>query len=162
VNASAIVVVLCIVTAANSAPVLLKRAVGDRFAWPLDFGIVLWDGRRLFGTSKTIRGVVAAVLAGLLVSMLLGLTARAGLLAGLMAMAGDLLSSFSKRRLGLAPSAKATGLDQIPEVLLPALALMQELGMGLHDVLLTVLLFFVGAVTLSPALHRLGMRDEPY
>ena len=33
-----------------------------------------------------------------------------------MAMLGDLLSSFWKRRVGLAPSWQAIGLDQIPEI----------------------------------------------
>ena len=38
-----------------------------------------------------------------------------GLLVAATAMAGDLLSSFLKRRLALAPSSQAIGLDQIPE-----------------------------------------------
>jgi hypothetical protein len=47
-------------------------------------------------------------------------------------------------------------------VLLPALALAQELALGWIDVLLAVGLFFVGVVVLSPLLHKIGIRERPY
>jgi CDP-archaeol synthase len=50
------------------------------------------------------------------------------------AMAGDLLSSFVKRRFGLAPSSKATGLDQIPEALFPLLACRSALSLTALDI----------------------------
>ena len=70
-----------------------------------------------FGPSKTIRGVVLATLATAAAAGVLGLGWKVGALLGVVAMAGDLLASFIKRRLGLAPSSQAVGLDQIPEVL---------------------------------------------
>src|SRR5262249_58539326 len=66
--------------------------------------------------------LVLAVLLTSAVAPLVGLPAAIGAIVGGSAMAGDLLSSFVKRRLALVPSSKATGLDQVPESLLPLLA----------------------------------------
>ena len=80
------------------------------------------DGRPWFGPSKTIRGIVLATLATAAAAAVLGLGWKCGGLVGIVAMAGGLLASFIKRRLGLAPSSQAIGLDQIPESLFPHLA----------------------------------------
>jgi CDP-2,3-bis-(O-geranylgeranyl)-sn-glycerol synthase len=68
---------------------------------------------------KTIRGIVLATLATAAAAAVLGLGWKCGGLVGIVAMAGGLLASFIKRRLGLAPSSQAIGLDQIPESLFP-------------------------------------------
>ena len=77
-------------------------------------------------------------------------------------MAGDLLSSFIKRRLNRPPSSRATGLDHIPESLLPLLACQHALMLTVADIGIVVGAFFAGAVVLSRLLYRLGLRDEPY
>ena len=77
-------------------------------------------------------------------------------------MAGDLLSSFVKRRLALPPSSKATGLDQVPESLLPALACHGALVLTLADIALVVAVFFVGEIIFSRLFFHLGLRDRPY
>jgi len=77
-------------------------------------------------------------------------------------MAGDLLSSFLKRRLALAPSSQAIGLDQIPESLLPLLASHQELALTAADILMGVAIFVVGELALSRMLFQLRFRDRPY
>ena len=66
------------------------------------------------------------------------------------AIAGDLLSSFVKRRLGLASSSMAIGLDQIPEALVPALLSCVLLPLDWLDILAVVTLFFVANLVLSP------------
>jgi CDP-2,3-bis-(O-geranylgeranyl)-sn-glycerol synthase len=53
---------------------------------------------------------------------LLSLDLKIGFIVNTTDMAGDLVASFVKRRLGLPGSSRATGLDQIPESLLPLLA----------------------------------------
>jgi CDP-2,3-bis-(O-geranylgeranyl)-sn-glycerol synthase len=116
----------------------------------------------MFGHSKTFRGVLLAILATTAASLLLGLGWKAGALVGAMAMAGDLFSSFSKRRLGLAPSSMALGLDQIPESLFPALAARVLLPLSLLDVAVVVISFFVGSLVLSRILFRFNLRDRPY
>jgi hypothetical protein len=77
-------------------------------------------------------------------------------------MAGDLLSSFCKRRLGRAPSSRATGLDQIPESLLPLLACPQALALTVADILVGCGLFFAGELLLSRLLFKLRLRERPY
>ncbi len=77
-------------------------------------------------------------------------------------MAGDLVSGFTRRRLALARSARATGLDPVPESLLPALACVPLLGLTAADVVAIVVVFFVGSVVTSRWLFRLGVRDQPH
>jgi CDP-diglyceride synthetase len=107
---------------ANGTPVIAKKVVGGHYSYPLDGNLTFADGRPVFGRSKTIRGVALAVLVTTASASLIGLGWRIGLLVGSFAMAGDLFSSFCKRRLGLPSSSRASGLDQIPESLLPLLA----------------------------------------
>jgi CDP-2,3-bis-(O-geranylgeranyl)-sn-glycerol synthase len=154
--------VLALLLLANSAPVVAKKLLGDRWAWPLDFGIVLPDGRRLFGASKTIRGVVLAVLFGCAGAPLIGLAPGLGTQVALLAMVGDLLSSFLKRRLSLPPSSQAIGIDQIPESLLPQFACIGPLGLTATDIAASVVIFFVGELLLSRLLFRMRLRDQPY
>ena len=154
--------ILTLLALANGAPVLAKKILGARFAWPLDFGMELADGARLFGASKTIRGVVGAVLAGAVGAALLGLGAGFGGEVAAFAMVGDLLSSFLKRRLHRPPSSQALGIDQIPESLLPLLAGADPLGLTMRDIVAGVVIFFVGELLLSRLLFRLHVRDRPY
>jgi hypothetical protein len=77
-------------------------------------------------------------------------------------MAGDLLASFLKRRLGLQPSSMALGLDQIPESLFPLLACCRMLSLTTLDVVVGTAIFFVSELVLSRVLFRLHVRDRPY
>ena len=158
----AILQLLVLLAVANGTPVIAKRLLGQYLAWPLDGGLRLWDGRPLFGPSKTLRGILLALLATSLAAPLLGLSWPLGLAVGALAMAGDLLSSFLKRRLGRPASSRAFGLDQIPESLLPVLACRYALGLGWADIMLGTLLFLLGEVLLSRWLYRLHIRDQPY
>ena len=147
---------------ANGAPLVAKKIFGERFAAPLDAGIVLADGKRLFGPSKTVRGVLFAVVASTAGALLPGLDWRLGALAGGLAMVGDLVSSFVKRRLGLKASSRALGLDQLPEALLPLLACAGWLGLSFADVVAALAIFFVGELVLSRVFFALNLRDRPY
>lgn len=153
---------LAVSAAANVAPLFAKTIFGSRFARPVDFGLRAPDGRPLLGPSKTWRGLVAGIGAAAIMALVLGLGWRAGGAAGGAAMAGDLAASFVKRRMALPPSSRAIALDQIPESLLPALALRQALSLGAADIAAIVVLFFAGEVVFARAFHHLGWRDEPY
>ena len=151
-----------LLTLANGTPVIAKKVFGDFLAWPVDGGSRFVDGRALFGPSKTIRGIVLSIVITSGFAPILGVPWNIGAVVGTMAMGGDLFSSFLKRRLNLAPSAMAIGLDQVPESLFPLLACRISLGLSLVDIIIGVAAFFVGAVLLSRVLYRLGLRDLPY
>ncbi|MBN8893037.1 MAG: hypothetical protein BGP12_10570 [Rhodospirillales bacterium 70-18] len=153
---------LLLVTLANGAPVLAKYLLGARWAMPLDGGVLLGDGRPVFGASKTVRGLVAAVVVTALGGALFGPGLLVGGQVAAAAMAGDLLSSFTKRRLGRTPSSRALGIDQVPEALFGLLACAGALRLSAVDVALGVGLFFVGELALSRLLFRVHLRDEPY
>jgi CDP-diglyceride synthetase len=153
---------LILLAVANGVPVIAKRLFGNRLSYALDGGARFIDGRPLFGTSKTVRGLLLSIAVTTAVPPLLALDFTTGFLVGLGAMAGDLLSSFTKRRLGMKPSSKATGLDQIPESLLPALMCWKHLSLSFIDVIALVGAFFVGEILLSLLLFKAHIRDRPY
>jgi CDP-archaeol synthase len=153
---------LILLTVANGVPVIAKRLLGNHLACALDGGARFIDGQVLFGASKTVRGLLLSIAATMAVPPLFGLDFTTGFLVGLGAMAGDLLSSFTKRRLGMKPSSKATGLDQIPESLLPALMCWKHLSLSLIDVIALVGAFFVGEILLSRLLFKVRIRERPY
>ncbi|MEJ8826783.1 CDP-archaeol synthase [Variovorax humicola] len=153
---------LLLLAVANITPIAAKNLLGARWAWPLDGGICLPDGRPLLGPSKTVRGVVVAVGACMLCALLMGLPVEVGALAGAGAMAGDALSSFIKRRLAIEPSGQAFGLDQIPESLLGLLAVRFALDVPLLQVAAITIAFALLEIPLARLAHRLGLRDRPY
>ena len=158
----AILQLLVLLSVANGAPVVAKKLLGEAWAWPLDGGCRFIDGRPLFGASKTIRGVAVSVILTTAAAPLLGLPLAIGAIVGVTAMAGDLFSSFLKRRLDRPSSSRATGLDQIPEALFPLLACRFALALTWADIILGVAVFFAGEVVFSRLFYRLGLRDQPY
>jgi hypothetical protein len=154
--------VLILLALANGSPVIAKRIFGDNYAVPIDGNARFVDGQPLVGPSKTIRGIVISLLVTALGAMLLGLQFWLGLLVASTAMAGDLLSSFLKRRLRLASSSKVTGLDQVPESLFPLLACQPQLSLTAIDIAMGCAVFFAGQVVLSRLFFWLGWRDRPY
>lgn len=147
---------------ANGTPVIAKKILGARFSYPLDGNRRFVDRRPLLGTSKTVRGVVLAVLVTTVGAPIVGLSWIIGLLVGSCAMAGDLVSSFTKRRLDLPPSSRASGLDQIPESLLPLLACRDPLSLTIGDIVVGVVLFSIGDIVFSRVLFAFRLRDRPY
>jgi CDP-2,3-bis-(O-geranylgeranyl)-sn-glycerol synthase len=153
---------LSLLMLANGTPVIAKKLMGMRFDWPLDGAATFPDGRPWFGASKTVRGIVLSVLTTTLGAALIGFGWRVGAFVALGAMSGDLFSSFLKRRMKMAPSSQAIGLDQIPESLLPALACQSMLGLNTLDIAAIVVVFFFGEIALSRLLFNLHVRDRPY
>ena len=153
---------LVLLMLANGTPVVAKKILGERAAYPLDGNVEFVDGRPLFGRSKTIRGVVLAVMVTAAAAPLIGLAWEIGVLVGSFAMAGDLASSFLKRRMNLPPSSRASGLDQVPEALFPLLACRNLLSLTIADIGVGVVIFFIGEVVLSRVLYAFHLRDRPY
>jgi CDP-2,3-bis-(O-geranylgeranyl)-sn-glycerol synthase len=153
---------LTLVAVANGTPVIVAKLLGTERAFPLDGNAILSDGKPLFGSSKTLRGVILSLAITTACAPLVGLSWQAGCVVAVGAMIGDLFSSFVKRRLGMPEGSKFTGLDQIPESLLPLLASMALLPLKPLSVAIGTFLFFVGALVLSRLFFNLNIRDRPY
>ncbi|MFX6803710.1 hypothetical protein ABTH20_19840, partial [Acinetobacter baumannii] len=84
---------IVLLTLANGSPVVAKKLFGSRFAFALDGGLLFFDGRPVFGASKTVRGIFASIVVTAAGGILLGLGYELGALMAIVAMAGDLFSS---------------------------------------------------------------------
>ncbi|MCB1757250.1 MAG: CDP-archaeol synthase [Gammaproteobacteria bacterium] len=155
---SLLVLLVCV----NGAPIIARKLLRDRFAFPLDGYLVLSDQRRLLGSSKTVRGLLAACAVGALLGPLLGLDMLYGALFGFAAMLGDSLASFFKRRLNFQPGDAAPVLDQVPEAALPVWLVSSDLALDLAESAAIIAGFFIVEVTLSPLLFWLRIRRRPF
>ncbi|GGE53386.1 hypothetical protein GCM10011533_02270 [Streptosporangium jomthongense] len=147
---------------ANGAPVVAAKVFRQRWSAPVDAGLNWFDGRPLLGKSKTWRGIASGTLSCALFALATGPGFVFGLLFGLLALAGDLVSSFIKRRLGLNPSARMSWLDQVPESALPALLAVGWGLIGGWAALVIVVVFTLANMWISPLLYRLGIRRQPH
>ena len=142
---------------ANGTPFVVHRLLGGFLDWPLDGNIVFCDGRPLLGPGKTFRGVFSAIIATAVLAPLVGLAPAQGAVFGLLAMLGDMTSSFIKRRLAIATSHSAPLLDQLPETLVPLLVMQRVLSITPADIATATAIFIsIGLVFswLRDHLHR--------
>lgn len=153
---------LILIIIANGAPILIRVLLHDKFAYAVDFQCKLPDDKPLFGSSKTWRGVFASLLATSAAAWLFGYPSQTGFLVALYVIAGDLISSFIKRRMALAPSSPAFFLDQVPESLIPSYLMRQQFNLEISSVILLVLIFIMINLTTSQVLYSLGIRKRPY
>jgi CDP-2,3-bis-(O-geranylgeranyl)-sn-glycerol synthase len=153
---------LVLLLAANGAPVLVNNLLGRRWVCPVDNGLKLKDGHRLFGDTKTWRGVFAGMCLTTSLAIFCDTTLLTGVLFGFWAMIGDLLASFGKRRLGYTESNRARGLDTVLESLLPLLILKEPLALSVGDITVVVGIFFLIEEFVSPVLYRWHIRNKPY
>ncbi|MBE9564552.1 MAG: CDP-archaeol synthase [Proteobacteria bacterium] len=153
---------LLLIIIANGAPILVRWLLNDCFKLAVDFGQTLPDKKRLFGSSKTWRGIFTALLTTSAAAWFLGYSLETGLLIAVYAISGDLFSSFIKRRMSMPPSNMAPLLDQVPESLFPALMMMDTFNLDISSVIQLVLIFVIVELVLSHILYRWGLRKRPY
>lgn len=100
---------------ANAAPLVFGGGSA------LDRGRKFFDGRPLFGSHKTLRGVIAGIIAGTIIGFAESLVdyrlAYAGFAISVGAVSGDLFGAFLKRRLKVEPGRSFPFLDQLDFVL---------------------------------------------
>jgi predicted MPP superfamily phosphohydrolase len=125
----------------NFLPPLANVIWKESFNRPLDGNRVWSDGRPLFGPHKTIRGILASVLGSLILAPFLGLPWFLVGGAALLAMAGDLWSSFIKRRFNYQSGDTVPVLDQLFEGLLPLMLLAHGLALAWWQGLLVMAIF---------------------
>ena len=163
------------------APAFVSNAVPVVFGGgqKLDFGKKFPDGKRIFGDSKTIRGLFSGIVAGTIIGTLivfaipylswlsLGQKISLAFLISTGAMAGDLLGSFTKRRFGLAPGSQYFLLDQLLFVITAvafAIAFEPRLLQGLdgwHVLLLLVITYFLH-LFFNWLAHKLRLKKVPW
>jgi CDP-2,3-bis-(O-geranylgeranyl)-sn-glycerol synthase len=157
-----IILILMLLGAASTLPIAARRILKNRWEAPVDRGMKWIDGRPLFGPHKTWRGLLFS-LAG---TTILASFTPAGVLNGfcvaILSMTGDLLASFVKRRMNLKSGAKAVGLDQGIEALMPLLLLRKRLFISWQEMAIITILFAVSELIISPVLYRMGIRRNPY
>ncbi len=136
--------------------------MGKRLDFAIDCGRRMPDNYPILGRSKTWRGVIGAIVFTSISAVVLGYTATTGAQVAIYAVLGDVLSSFIKRRLGMAASSMAPLLDQVPESFLPALMLMETFEVNFQSIIILVCVFFVMELLLSVILFKLGIRNRPY
>lgn len=154
---------------ANAAPVI------SRGKTPVDLGSNL-KKHRVFGQSKTIRGVFLGITAGTLAGLALSSTPfyfpslsftqrlQIAFLTSAGAMAGDLLGSFVKRRLDNPSGAQFILLDQLPFIYAAMLfaAFVAPLSIDALDVLFLTLLTLVLHPAANHAAFKLGLKKVPW
>ncbi len=153
---------LFMLLATNGAPVLVTRVLQSLGSVPVDLGRRLPDGRPIFGPSKTWRGVIAALATSCILAWCFGYGCRFGFTLGVLVVAGDLISSFIKRRIGIPPSDRFIGLDQLPESVLPSLYAVSALELDWSYTLLLPLAFMLVEMVISKPLFLLKIRKRPH
>ncbi len=157
-----ICLVLLLLGCANTMPIAARKLLRQRLEYPVDMGMRWLDGRPVFGPHKTWRGLFASVAATTLFALLTPLSPVYGMFMALLSMAGDLLASFIKRRMNLKSGARAVGLDQGIEALLPLVFLKKQLYLSWQEIAIITILFAAVELVVSPVLYKLGIRRNPY
>jgi len=153
---------LILIIVANAGPILIKNILNEKWNRPIDGGLKFVDGEPLFGKSKTWRGLTASLIITPVIALMLGYSVQTGLLISLLAMTGDLFSSFVKRRLKLPSSSMAPLLDQVPESLLPAVIMMRTFELTLFSIIMLILFFMIFELIVSQILYKMSIRKHPY
>jgi CDP-2,3-bis-(O-geranylgeranyl)-sn-glycerol synthase len=156
-GAEVLIAAVLLVTS-HSTPAVVGGLLGPHGAWPIDGGLELRDGNRLFGRSKTWRGLALALTASAVATSLLLQRPGLGIAFAALAMAGDLGSSFVKRRRGLPPHTDALFLDQLPESLLPLIVLRDALQMSWMEVIVLAMVFVPANLVANRSLEWLLAR----
>jgi CDP-2,3-bis-(O-geranylgeranyl)-sn-glycerol synthase len=149
---------LLLIIVANGGPIIISKILGQHFNQPIDFKTNFLDGRPIFGTSKTWRGLLAALVFTSFFSYLLSYSAIVGAYIALAAMVGDLISSFIKRRLKKASSSQVLLLDQIPECVLPLILMRDTFLLQWPSFIAISILFIITELSLSKLLKNLYLR----
>ena len=146
--------------AANASPLLFGGGP------TLDGGRKLWDGQPIFGSHKTIRGVIAGILAGTIIGLgespVDSRLALAGFMIALGAVLGDLLGAFIKRRLHVEPGRAFPVLDQLDFVLGSLILGYYFFPIGLYSAILFVMVTPPIHLVTNYGAYRLGIKKTKW
>ncbi|MDO8538661.1 MAG: CDP-2,3-bis-(O-geranylgeranyl)-sn-glycerol synthase [archaeon] len=123
---------------------------------PIDFGKRFFDGRPWLGAGKTFKGAVFGIAAGILVAAAInGLLAKQTMLyfsnhyvlissiLVVLAILGDMIGSFIKRRLNIERGKPVFLLDQLDFVIVPMLFLWSQNFISLTEIIMVLLITLI-------------------
>jgi CDP-diglyceride synthetase len=139
---------------ANAVPVIVGKLARERASQPLDFGRVLPDGERLFGSHKTWRGLASGIVACAVLASWFDLSAWLGAGFAAVSLLADACSSAVKRRMRLKPGSEVLGLDQLAEALVPLLVFSEPLGLQAGEIAFVTAGFVVLDAATAGLRHR--------
>ena len=160
---------------ANMAPVVAKNMF-RKLTLPIDFNIGLGNNT-IFGKNKTYRGLIAGMLAAIIVAytqfFLNGGNIFAdfafvdysnwlliGLLLGLGAMFGDLVKSFVKRRIGLKPGMPFVPFDQLDFVFGALIFVYPVAKLPMEKMAIILFISFILHMVINHIAFYTGIRKE--
>lgn len=168
---------------ANTAPVLARKLPGIKhYNRPVDFGKT-FRGKRIFGDHKTIRGIVAGVVMGILVAafqMVLStmfewpgrissevdysspIVLLMGACMGFGAIAGDTVKSFFKRQIGVEPGKSWVPFDQLDFVLGGLVLSLPFFMLPIETYLLGLVLTLFLHPTFNILAWLIGLQEKPF
>ena len=153
--------ILILLWGINLTPVLLAFLMEGKWKTPVDRGMTFRDGNPFLGSHKTLRGVVGGIAAGGAGALVLSLPLWVGISTGILSMAGDLLNSFIKRRLGKTEGQQFLVMDQLLEGALPLVVLVIFARISMVGGILLLLIFVVTAHGGANFLNQV-LRAEPF
>ena len=161
---------------ANMAPVIVKRV--NFLVYPVDLGREM-NKKPLFGRNKTFRGLFFGILFAVIVSYLQFVGYKTGFSSGISffsynnwlvfgflmgtgALAGDLVKSFFKRRIGINPGSKFIPFDQSDFVIGASIFIMPVFALTWNIFLTSLVLSFVLDILVNHAAFYLKIRSEKW
>ncbi len=163
---------------ANMSPILAKK-IFPKWNTPIDFG-KSWHGKEIFGSHKTYRGLVIGIIIGMLVFTFQQhlyatspeirawsafdyrlISPLFGAWIGFGALAGDVLKSFFKRRLGISSGRPWIPFDQIDWIIGALLSLTLVFIPSLEVVVMSLLVLTVLDFAMNFIGYHLGLKNAP-
>ena len=161
---------------ANMAPVMAKKI--RLFAFPIDFSRTI-NNKPVFGKNKTFRGFVFGTIFAIIIAYLQFSLYNIdffrnisffsyqnwllfGILMGFGALAGDLIKSFFKRRLGIKPGENFIPFDQTDFVVGALVLIMPIFSLTLKIFIVSLLLSFILHIIINHLAFYLKIRNEKW
>jgi len=138
---------------------------------PIDLGKNFFDGKRIFGDHKTIRGLISGILFGILTGILLFLmglesdfyiSLNRAFLLSIGTHIGDLFGSFIKRRIDLEPGAGAPILDQLGFLIFALLLTYPVYPLDMGSIIFLVILTLILHPLTNFIAYILKLKEKPY
>ncbi len=149
----------------NSAPVFLGK-IKTPLLRPIDAGKKLNDGSRLLGDGKTWQGVfssmIGGALGGYIASFFRNGSIPTGIIIGFAAIFGDMIGSFTKRRLKMKRGDKAGLLDQMDFITVSLIVASMFYSFDWKQILFILLSTPLIHRTSNIVGYKLGLKQVPW